>query len=219
MKTINKEKGKYKYINIDKEAKLMILSALFVTFLVAAVLTGSKIIVFFGLTFSAGTLAASLTYLITDVVCEVWGKEQAKKLVLASLIGWIALLGLLYVSIIAPSAPFWKLQSSYEQIFSTSIRLIIGGFIAYAAAQFHDIWAFNFWKNKTKGKHLWLRNNLSTATSQLINTILIVIIGFSGSIPHTALLATIFGWWLIKLIIAVCDTPFVYILVRWASRD
>lgn len=203
---------------MERETKFIILVSLFITFLMSAVLIGSKIIVFLGLTFSAGTLAASLTYPITDVICEVWGKSKAKRVVFAGLISWIVLLVLLYVSITTPPAPFWKLQTVYAKIFGTSMRLILGGFLAYTVAQLHDIWAFMFWKKKTKGKYLWLRNNLSTAVSQLLNTIIIVMVGFYGSIPHTALLSTILGWWLIKFLIAACDTPIVYLLVRWAKK-
>jgi len=203
---------------MEQETKFIILASLFVTFLMTAVLTGSKIVEFLGLTFSAGTLAASLTYPITDIICEVWGKAKARKVVFASLICWIVVLILLYISIIAPSASFWKLQTAYAKLFSTSMRLILGGFIAYTVAQFHDIWAFMFWKEKTKGKHLWLRNNLSTIMSQLLNTIIIVMIGFYGLIPHIAIIPTILGWWLIKILIAVCDTPAVYLLVKWAKK-
>lgn len=203
---------------MENESKFIILSSLFITFLMVAVLTGSKLIEFLGLTFSAGTLAASLTYPVTDTICEVWGKPRAKRLVFASLISWIAVLLLLYIAIIAPPASFWELQTSYVKIFSTSMRLILAGFIAYTLAQFHDIWAFMYWKKKTDGKYLWLRNNLSTAISQLLNTIVIVILGFYGLIPNIALLQTIFGWWLIKEAIAVVDTPLVYALVRWARN-
>ncbi len=203
---------------MEQETKFIILASLFVTFLMTAVLTGSKIVEFLGLTFSAGTLAASLTYPITDVICEVWGKAKARKVIFAALICWIVVLILLYISIMAPPASFWKLQAAYAKIFSTSMRLILAGFIAYTVAQFHDIWAFMFWREKTKGRHLWLRNNLSTIMSQLLNTIIIVMIGFYGLIPHTAIIPTIFGWWLIKILIAVCDTPAVYLLVKWAKK-
>ena len=201
-----------------QETKFIILTSLFITFLMASVLLSSKIITFLGLTFSAGTLPAALTFLITDTICEVWGKAKAKKVVMAGLVSWVFLLILIYIAIIAPPASSWDLQTSYRKIFSTSMRIILGGFLAYTVAQFHDIWAFMFWKNKTKDKHLWLRNNFSTAMSQLINTIIVVLVGFYGSISHMTILHVLLGWWLIKLVIAVCDTPFIYLLVNWAQE-
>lgn len=205
-------------IHVEQEAKFIILASLFITFLISGALLGSKIIVFLGLTFSAGTIAFSLTFPMTDVICEVWGKSKARKVVLAGLVCMIVLFILIRVAIIAPSAAFWELQKAYAEIFNTSIRLILAGLLGYIVAEFHDIWAFMFWKKKTKGKYLWLRNNFSTAISQLLNTVIMVTIGFYGSIPHIALLPTIFGWWLIKLLVATCDTPVVYLLVRWGKN-
>jgi uncharacterized integral membrane protein (TIGR00697 family) len=226
--SINPEKGRESHVTeeysetvrhfyVDQETKFIILTSLFIALLMVAVLTGSKIVTFLGLTFSAGTLPAALTFMMTDAICERWGKPRAKKVVVAGLISWIVMLLMIYIAIIAPPAPFWDLQTAYAQIFGTSMRLILGGFLAYTIAQFHDIWSFDFWKNKTNGKHLWLRNNFSTAVSQLLNTAIIVVVGFYGSIPDVALLSTIFGWWLIKLLIAVFDTPFVYLIVRWVK--
>jgi len=129
---------------IDKETKFLILASLFITFLIAAVLLGSKIVIFLGLTFSAGILPVCLTYPMTDVICEIWGKSKAKKVVIVGLISWAILLILIYISVNLTPAPFWKFQEQYSKIFSVSARLILGGFLAYTIAQFHDIWAFLF---------------------------------------------------------------------------
>ena len=202
---------------MDKETKFIVLVAIFITFLTTAILTGSKIIVFLGITFSAGTLPYSLTYLITDTMCEVWGKTKTKQVVFSGLISMLVMFLLIYIAIVSPSASFWKLQTEYVELFGTSLRLIIAGIIAYIVSQLHDVWAFSIIKDKTKGKYLWLRNNISTVISQLLNTIIMVLIGFYGSIPQTAIFSTIFGWWIIKIIFAIFDTPFVYLLVKWVN--
>jgi len=95
-------------------------------------------------------------------------------------------------------------------------RIVIAGAISYIVSQTHDVFSFSFWKKLTKGKHLWLRNNLSTIVSQLIDSILFISIVFLGVLPLNSILTTIFGVFIIKVIIAICDTPFVYLLVRWA---
>jgi uncharacterized integral membrane protein (TIGR00697 family) len=201
---------------IDKETKFLILALTYITFIITAALTASKIVALGFLTFSAGNFAYAFSFAMSDVISEVWGKEKAKKVVTAGLfalfISWV----FTFIAIVLPSAPFWTMQEAYTNIFGTSIRIIMGGFVAYIVAQYHDVWMFNFLKKLTKGKYLWLRNNGSTFISQFIDSTIIVVIGFSGVVPINALPLLIFGWWFIKIVIAVIDTPIVYLLVYWA---
>ena len=91
----------------------------------------------------------------------------------------------------------------------------MASFIAYLISQFHDVWAFHFWKNKTNDRHLWLRNNLSTAVSQFLDSFIFITIAFYGVMPIWPL---IMGQWIIKIAIALLDTPVVYLVV-WALRN
>ena len=77
-------------------------------------------------------------------------------------------------------------------------------------SQHLDVWIFHKLKQITNGKHLWLRNNLSTLTSQFIDTTIFITISFYGVFP---ILPAIFGQYLIKVIIALLDTPIVYLAV------
>ncbi|PIZ54623.1 transporter, partial [Candidatus Uhrbacteria bacterium CG_4_10_14_0_2_um_filter_41_7] len=86
-------------------------------------------------------------------------------------------------------------------------RITVASFIAYLISQHHDVWAFHFWKKKTNGKHLWLRNNASTVVSQLIDTVVFTFIAFYGVLPIVPL---ILGTWVVKILIALIDTPFIY---------
>ena len=85
--------------------------------------------------------------------------------------------------------------------------------LAYLVSQHHDVFAFEFWRRRTGGKHLWLRNNASTIVSQGIDTVLFISIAFAGSVPTSVLLNMILGQCLVKLVIAVIDTPICYGLV------
>lgn len=202
---------------MDKETKFLILALAYISFIITAALTASKIVTLEFLTFSAGNFAYAFSFTMTDVIGEVWGKEKAKKVVTAGLfalfISWI----FTFAAIALPSAPFWTMGEAYKKIFGTSVRIVIGGFVAYIAAQYHDVWMFALIKRLTKGKYLWLRNNVSTFISQFIDTIIIVVIGFSGVVPFTILPLLIFGWWLVKIFIAIVDTPIVYLLVYWVQ--
>ena len=110
------------------------------------------------------------------------------------------------------------LQSAYDTIFGTTIRIFIASITAFLIAQLHDVWAFNFWKQKTKGKHLWLRNNLSTIVSQFIDTTLFMFIAFYHISPQftgTYVFSLVIPYWLVKVLFALFDTPFCYVGVRW----
>ncbi len=116
---------------------------------------------------------------------------------------------------LAPAASFWQDQEAYQAVLDSNLRLTIAGMVAYLISQYHDVWAFHFWKRQTAGRHLWLRNTASTMVSQLLDTLIFVTIAFYGVIPHLG--AMIVGQYLVKLLIALLDTPLVYGLV-WLIR-
>jgi len=115
-----------------------------------------------------------------------------------------------------PAADFWKGQSSFENVFDSTLRLTIAGLVAYLLSQFHDVWAFNFWKKLTKGKYLWLRNNASTIVSQAIDAVVFMTIAYYGVFPVIPL---IIGQYTGKLVLAILDTPVVYGIVYLARRN
>lgn len=203
---------------MEKEYKFVFLAAVFIAALVAGAMLGGKITTILGLTFSVSAITYALTFPMTDVVGEVWGKKKAHYLVWAGFVGAIIATLLVWLAINLPSAPFWQNQEAYKQTLGIVWRLVLGGLIAYIVSQHHDVWAFHFWKKKLKGKHLWFRNNASTWVSQLIDTVIFITIAFYGILPNNVLLPTMFGQYVVKIIIAAIDTPIVYLLVAWVKR-
>jgi len=197
-------------------SRLLFLAALFAGSLAIAAAIGSKLISLFGLTFSATVLAYPITFLVTDIVSEVWGKAAAKKMVLYGFAVTLLAYLLMRLAIELPPFPNWDHQAAYTELFGTSMRIIVGGLIAYVASQLHDIWMFHLIRGATKGKWLWLRNTGSTFISQGIDTAIFVIIAFSNT--GAPLLQLFIGQYLIKLAIAVLDTPFAYLGVWWVKR-
>jgi len=191
-----------------------IFACVFAGVMATAACIGSKVINVFGLTASATVLAYPITFLMTDVVSEIWGKKAANRLVFAGFVALVLGYISINVAIIWPAAPFWKQQPEFQQLFGVSLRIIAGGLVAYLLSQFHDVWAFHLWKKVTKGKWLFVRNNLSTLVSQLIDTVIFVVIAFAGIAP---LLSMIIGQYLVKVAIALLDTPFAYLFV-WLIR-
>lgn len=196
------------------ELAFIILACVFAGGMAVSACIGSKLVNVFGLTASATVLAYSITFLMTDVISEVWGKKRANKIVFAGFVAIVIGYLLIKIAIVWPAAPFWAEQAAFEKLFGVSLRIIVGGLIAYLVSQFHDVWAFHFWRGVTKGKHLWLRNNLSTLVSQFIDTTIFATIAFYGITP---LMPLILGHYVVKVGIALLDTPFAYLLV-WLIR-
>jgi uncharacterized integral membrane protein (TIGR00697 family) len=202
---------------IQREEKAYILLiAIFVGGLVIAGVLASKIVNVAGLIVPAGVLAYSITFPITDVICEVWGKKRGKYVVFSGFITLLVVLGLIRLALIFPQAPFWTGEEAFARILGSTSRIIIASFIAYLVSQYHDVWAFHFWRKVTKGKYLWLRNNASTFVSQFIDTVVFITIAFYGVMPVFTLIK---GQYIIKLLIALLDTPIVYFGVWLIRRE
>jgi len=167
---------------------------------------------------SAGVLAYPLTFLITDLLSELYGRKLTNKVVVS---GFGALL--LVLIILKLGGAFNAIDSSpvndaaYATVFANSWRVIVASMVAYLVAQLIDVRLFHFWKRLTKGKHLWLRNNASTILSQLVDTALVVGVLFIGVEPINKILLFILHGWLFKMLCALADTPLLYLTV-WAGR-
>lgn len=172
---------------------------------------------------SVGILAVPLMFLVTDVVEEVMGKKKTKSFVNSAVISMIVVLAITALAVWLPADPTRKYfsQESYAAIFGVSIRMIIASILAFFIAQRHDIWAFNFWKKKTHGRFLWLRNNLSTFVSQFIDSTVFMFVAFYHLTPKFTV-AYIFGliipYWIFKILFAMIDTPFAYLGVKWLRK-
>ena len=193
------------------DTRLLALAMLFGVALATANLLSAKIITIGGVFVPAGILAYACSYPLTDVICELWGPRPARRVVL---IGFLALLLVWLLTTLAlhwPAAPFWDGQAAYQQTLGPTARIILASIVAYLISQSIDVWLFARLKTHFRGRHLWLRNNLSTLCAQSIDSVLFISIAFGGVLPLAPL---IFGQLLVKFGIALLDTPLVYLLVR-----
>lgn len=173
----------------------------------------------------AGVIVYASTFLITDIIGEIYGKEYSKKAVITGFFANIIAVIAILIAINWTPAPFLSNEflNSFNKILGFTPRIVLASMVAYLISQTHDVYAFHFWKRKTKGKHLWLRNNASTIVSQAIDTAVFITIAFYGLVANEVLLSMIFGQYVLKVFIALFDTPFIYIATltwRWkASLD
>lgn len=216
------------------------LVALFVTALVTAQLTASKLLGFsvpVSLPFTGSllvmpgaALAYAMTFLASDCYSELYGPKEAHKVVNVGFAMNFVLLALVWSTILAPAAPFSPIESTtFQQVLSASTNIVIASLLAYVVSQNWDVFAFHRIREWTGGDHLWLRNVGSTASSQLIDTLIFVFVGFAVAPallgtgqPQAldALLGLVVGQYVLKLLIAVADTPIVYVIVGYLrSRE
>jgi len=196
----------------------LVLSALFIAALVATNLIANKFVsVNLGFkTFhvSAGVLPYPITFLITDILSEIYGKKKTQRVVFAGFFASIFVLGILWLGHAFDAIPNSPVNNeAYNTVFANSWRVVMSSMLAYLVAQFVDVRIYHFWKTLTKGKYLWLRNNGSTVVSQLMDTSLVVLVLFWGQMSYHDMLWLIFDGWLFKSFFALCDTPVFYAAV------
>ncbi len=192
---------------------------LFISALLLSNILASKIIAIGTFVLPAAIILYPLTFLLTDVVAEVEGKKSASSLVMTGFYMSILMVLAILAGKLLPPAEFWKHQEAYEIILGATPRIVLASIIAYLISQSHDIWAFHWWREKTDGRHLWLRNNLSTIVSQLIDSVLFICIAFWGTFTPAMIGIMILSQYIIKVIIALLDTPACYLLVRFYESD
>lgn len=214
----------------------VLIAVSFATLLVLTNIIGQKLFLWFDQTLTAGLITYPLTFLLTDITSELYGKRRADRMVLMGFAMTLLMLVIVQISIALPAAPNWAssiaaglgdgaaMQNAWLASFGVGGWLVTGSMCAYLVAQLSDNWLFHFWRRLTGGRHLWLRNNGSTMVSQLLDTFIVNSFLFYGA----------FGWdfwqgvrvmaviYLFKLAIAAADTPLcylgVYLLRRFLER-
>jgi uncharacterized integral membrane protein (TIGR00697 family) len=205
------------------------LAALFITSLVVSNLIFQKFFYWYpfdGTVFgsrlfelSVGILPYPITFLITDLISEIYGKRAANRVVTAGIFASFFSMGILLVSDIVPAMESSPVDdATFTKVFSLSPLAVLASMIAYLLAQFVDIRIYHFWKKLTKGKMLWLRNNFSTFASQFLDTFsVILLLSIFGILPWDLFYGLVLSGFIFKVLVAALDTPLLYLFV-WMFR-
>jgi uncharacterized integral membrane protein (TIGR00697 family) len=203
----------------------LILASLFIASLVASNLIFQKFFYWepFGLyrfEISVGILPYPITFLITDILSEIYGKKKANQVVIAGIFASFFSMLIILMANFAPAIESSPINDTvFNKVFGLSPLAVFASMIAYLFAQFIDIRIFHFWKNLTRGKHLWLRNNFSTFASQFIDTFTVLFLLCSFKIlPWNIFTGLLISGFLFKVIVAALDTPLLYIIVYWFRK-
>jgi uncharacterized integral membrane protein (TIGR00697 family) len=168
---------------------------------------------------SVGILPYPITFLITDLISEIYGKRAANRVVTAGIFASFFSMGILLVSDIVPAMESSPIDdATFTKVFSLSPLAVLASMIAYLLAQFVDIRIYHFWKKLTKGKMLWLRNNFSTFASQFLDTFsVILLLSIFGILPWDLFYGLVLSGFIFKVLVAALDTPLLYLFV-WMFR-
>ncbi|RBA29573.1 queuosine precursor transporter [Flavobacterium tibetense] len=169
---------------------------------------------------SVGILPYPITFLITDIISEIYGKKRANQVVTTGIFASVFSLGIIYLANEVPAIPNSPVDNAtFSTVFGQTALAVLASMLAYLFAQYIDIQIYHFWKKLTKGRMLWLRNNFSTITSQAVDTFSVLFLLCSFNILPWHLFSGLFiSGFVFKLFIALIDTPFLYIAVYFFRR-
>ncbi len=195
-----------------KYNKSDLLIGLYVTFVLVAQVLAAKISAFdlgFNTFFGpSGVLVFSITYLLTDIVNEKFGRKETQKMILIAFVSQIAMVFFFWLGVKFPPAPFWTIQETWEQIFNLVPRITLASWVAFLITENFDAYVYSWFKKLTKGKYLWTRNAFSSIPALLLDSLIFIPIAFFGVMP---ILPLTIGQTAVKWLVGLVNIPFMYL--------
>lgn len=202
------------YLHKTREGNWANLTTLYCTMTVVSAIAATKMISIFGLFVPGGVIIYAASFLVTDLISEVYGKKAAIKTVYYGFTAMLIFAGYSVLMIYWPAAPFYTGQAAFETVVGLSFRITMASLVSFMVSQYWDVIVFHRLKESSQkfiSKHLWIRNCGSTITSQFIDSVIFISIAFYGIYDIWPLIVS---QYIVKVIIALLDTPFVY----WGRR-
>jgi len=180
--------------------------------------TAAKIVLFFGFGVSVTVLYFPFTYIISDIITEVYGYARARRILWYTLLASV-IAGVFYqIAISVPAAPFFPSGDAYKTVFGVVPRVLVGGWLAVFAGDISNNYTLAKLKILTKGKFLWVRTISSTIVGQFMNTAVFYIVALGGVLPNNMLAQGIIAGWVIKTIVEAALTPLTYYVVHKVKK-
>lgn len=195
-------------------------TALFVTCLLTANTIAAKLVTIGGLTLTAGIVIFPISYVLGDVLTEVWGYAATRRVIWLGFACNALLVAAVWLGGELPAAPFWKGQPAYEEILGHAPRILLASFVAYLIGEFANAFVLARLKIATGGRWLWIRTIGSTVVGQGLDSVVFVTLAFAGSVPAVALAGIVGAQWAVKVAYEAAATPLTYAAVAWLkSRE
>jgi queuosine precursor transporter len=195
-------------------------AALFVTCLLTANTIAAKLILVGGLVLTAGIVIFPVSYVVGDVLTEVWGYAAARRVIWLGFACNALMVLAIWIGGELPAAPFWSGQAAYQEILGQAPRILVASFAAYLVGEFANAFVLAKLKIATAGRRLWVRTIGSTMVGQGLDSVVFVTLAFGGTIPAGTLAGIVGGQWAVKVAYEAAATPLTYLAVGWLkSRE
>jgi uncharacterized integral membrane protein (TIGR00697 family) len=209
--------------NIGPEAltyshRFVVIVALFTTCLITANITAVKLIDFYGFILPAAIFVFPVSYIIGDVLTEVYGYRRARKVIWLGFVCNLIAVGFIWLGQVWTAHEIWEYQDAYDRILGYAPRLLLASFLAYLVGEFANAYVLAKMKIFTHGRFLWMRTIGSTLIGQGLDSILFIGLAFAGAIPVSAMIATIITQWIAKSAYEAAATPITYLVVAYLKR-
>jgi len=194
------------------------ISCVFVTSLIASNIVAVKLISIWGMILPAAIIIFPLSYIIGDVLTEVYGYASARQVIWLGFACNLLVILVFWLGKVLPAAPFWKADEAYTRILGYTPRILLASFLAYLVGEFANSFVLAKMKIATKGKWLWARTIGSTLIGEGLDSLVFITVAFYGAMPKGTLLSAIVTQWLIKCLYETCATPLTYLVVGFLKR-
>jgi len=195
-------------------------TALFVTCLLTANTIAAKLVTLGGLTLTAGIVIFPISYVLGDVLTEVWGYAAARRVIWLGFACNALMVAAIWLGGELPAAPFWKGEAAYQEILGQAPRILLASFAAYLVGEFANAFVLAKLKIATQGRWLWVRTIGSTVVGQGLDSVVFVTLAFAGAVPAGALVGIVGAQWAVKVAYEAAATPLTYAAVAWLkSRE
>jgi uncharacterized integral membrane protein (TIGR00697 family) len=190
-------------------------AGLFITCLLTANIVAVKLVSVGGLVLPAGIIIFPVSYIVADVLTEVWGYAVTRRVIWLGFGANALMVGAIWAAGELAPAPFWKGQAAYAEILGQTPRILAASFVAYLAGEFANAFVMAKLKIATSGRWLWMRTIGSTLVGEGLDTVVFVGLAFGGLVPGPVLYAMMAGQWLVKVAYEAAATPLTYAAVAW----
>lgn len=197
---------------------LDIFGALFITVLLLSMIMAQKLFVVFGVTFTTAIIIFPLSYILGDILTEVYGYGPTRRIIWSGFAASVLMVIFLEISVQMPPAPGWPNELAYEAILHQVPRTVGASLMAYLLGEFANSFVLAKLKVATSGRMLWLRTIGSTLVGQAVDTTVFIVLAFWGTFPPGVVLEIIVSAYIFKVLYEVAATPLTYLVVGWVKR-
>ncbi len=209
---------KKKEIKENYSEIFLFISILFITCILVSNILASKIINIFGISMTGGVLVFPITYIIGDVLTEIYGYKKSKKIIIYGFTCNLIMVILFYIAMKLPYPEYYLNQEAFVAVLSSTPRLLLASFIGYLAGGLTNSYIMDYIKNNSKIKYLWFRTITSTIIGEFLDTSIFLIIGFIGTMKTNDLLFMIVCQSAAKTLYEIVLTPLTYKTIAYIKK-